>query len=222
MRKLLLTGALVALLATPILAQRPGGGRRDFTPLLLADKTVQEELKLTDKQKAAIRKAAEARDAAFKKAREDRDFSGLRTAFEDYNKAVTKVKEDLKPEQTKRLKQISRQVAGPQAFNQPDVQKALKLTDKQKDEVKEIAGELTKGAREIMDNARGGGREKMVEAQKKIAKLRKEAVAKITKTFNADQKEAWKELTGKPVDVQLGDPDGFGGGGRPPREKPKD
>jgi hypothetical protein len=65
----------------------------------------------------------------------------------------------------------------------------------------------------------------MVAAQKKIAKLRKEAVAKVTKTFNADQKEAWKELTGKPVDVQLGDPGGFGffgGGGRPPREKPKD
>src|SRR4051812_44534424 len=69
MRKLLLTGALVALLATPILAQRPGGGRPDFTVFLLANKTVQDELKLTDKQKDALKKAEE----SVKKARDGGD-----------------------------------------------------------------------------------------------------------------------------------------------------
>jgi DNA-binding MarR family transcriptional regulator len=222
MRKFMLTAALIGLLALPLFAQRPGRDRGMMqidAATLLQNKSVQEELKLTDKQKDALsevsKKVREAMTEAFKGGG---DKEAFKTAREEAKKAVTKIQDDLKPEQKKRLTQIETQVKvqmqGPTAFTKDDLASALKLTDKQKEEIKSIAEDTSKDVAEIRKDA-GKDKEKRTEATAKIGKLNKEAVSKVVKSFDADQKKTFQEMTGEPFEYkpEFG---GFGGGtGRP-------
>src|SRR5262249_15533561 len=142
----------------------------------------------------------------FKNAKGDKD--AFKTAREENQKAVAKIIDDLKPEQKKRLHQIEVQALGLKAFEKEEGATALKLTDDQKKEIKEIREETTKDAGEIMKDV-GRDKDKRTEATAKVAKLRKEAFEKATKNFTSEQKATWKGLTGDPYEVKF---EGFGGG----------
>ncbi len=224
--KVLAAGAIV-LAASPAFAQppRPGGpggfgGMMQQAPsieMLLRNDKVQEELKLTDDQKAGIKKATDTVSAKYKddmdKARADRDFPKMgelrKSMSADLEKALADV---LKPEQTKRVKQIQVQNAGLAAFSMDDVQTALKLTDKQKDDVKQEGKDLQDDIRDLMQGAQGD-REKMADAMKKVQALRTDTLSKIVDGLSDDQKKTWKDLTGDKFAVALGGPGGFGPGG---------
>jgi Spy/CpxP family protein refolding chaperone len=206
MRKVLMLAVLAALLVAPVVAQQPGFfgrgfGGNDLT--YLSNKGVQEELKLTDKQKEEISAIQKKQREMFGggKGKGKFDPEKFKEVMEATTKAVDKFKDGLKPEQKTRLAQIKYQQMGAAAFLTEDVQKALKLTDKQKDEFKEIADETQKDAIEVL---RGAGRdqEKRAEAAKKVAKLNKEATDKISKSLNDNQKKAWKDLLGTPFDYK--------------------
>ena len=103
-------------------------------------------------------------------------------------------------------------------FMKEDVQKALKLTDDQKDKIDEINKELQKDLRDHRRRRRRGGFGGFnPEAQTKRQELQKEAMASIRKVLKDDQKTALKDLTGEPFELQFnfgGGFGGFGGGGR--------
>ena len=157
MFKMSLVLGLAAFAVSPVLAQRgPGGGGLGF---LLMNKSVQEELKLDKDQLDKAREVVE----KFRTDNKD-DLDKLRdraTSPEDraalqkkIGEASSKVAaEVLKPEQLKRLKQIQVQTEGPNAFVNPQTQKALNLSDKQKDDLKAIVEDLQKQQREIFENA---------------------------------------------------------------------
>src|SRR5262249_35550184 len=169
--------ALVALLLTPLFAQRQRGGFGQPQGVMhLLNKSVQEELKLTDDQKAALKKVQDKQAEAFRKAREDKDFSAIRPAMEETAKSLTKfAKEDLKPEQAKRFRQIELQVDGLNALvNDKDIQNDLKLTDKQKEDIKATAGDLQRDRVEILKDA-GKDKDRQKEAREKIQELNKKA-----------------------------------------------
>jgi Spy/CpxP family protein refolding chaperone len=224
MRKVLLTAALAGLLVLPVFAQfRPGMMGRMGGDMLLLNKSVQDELKLTKDQKSQLEKIQKAQRAAFAKAREafkdgdaDTGKEIMEKAGKEATKSIKKVKDTLTTTQAKRFTQIQIQVAGLEAYAREDVQKALKLTDKQKDDIKDIRDDLGKDIKDLMEDARGD-REKFGAAMKKIAKLRADAQAKITKSLTDDQKKAWKDLTGEPFTLKMD----FGGGRRP-RDRKKD
>jgi Spy/CpxP family protein refolding chaperone len=225
----ILTIGLALLAASPVLAQPPGGrgGRGGAMAMrqppgaarLLANDKVQEELKLTDDEKAAVKKATDEVSAKYQdemdKARTamDRDkMTELRKAENaDVEKAVAAV---LKPEQAKRLQQIEVQAAGLDAFSRDDVQAALKLTDAQKKDVKGAEDDMQKDAAEVFKDA-AGDRTKMAAAAKKVQDLRTDSVEGVVKGLTDDQKKTWKDLTGDKFDVALvaGGPGGFGAGG---------
>jgi Spy/CpxP family protein refolding chaperone len=203
MLKYALVVGLAAGLAAPALAQRPGGfGGFGGPGFLLRNESVQKELKLTGEQKDKLKTALE-------KVREDhkddlakaQDLSQeerqklFRTIGEETNKAVAGI---LDANQVKRLHQIERQQQGARAFANPEVQKELKLTDEQKDKIKEINEESGKKMRELFQP--GGDRE---EAVKKMAELRKETIEKATGVLTAEQKKAWKEMTGEPFEIKF-------------------
>jgi hypothetical protein len=215
---------LAVLLVYPVLAQQPGGrggrGGRGFgggamdAAQLLLNKSVQEELKLTDDQKAALTKVQEKQREAMQKARDagDREKARevFRTVFEETKKEVDKWKETgLKPEQAKRLRQIELQNMQFRAFADADVQKELKMTDKQKDEVKEISEGVTKDITELRNSAQNPR-----ELFPKIQALTKEASEKVAGLLTEDQKKSWKELTGEPFEVKREFPGGGQGGGK--------
>jgi hypothetical protein len=218
--KLFLALGVVALLGTPVFAQGRGG-RGGSLDTLVQNKSVQEELKL---DKDSVTKAEE----ATKKVREDLkdEFSkiarGSTASDEDKAAARKKIAEAqekalkgvLSDKQFTRLQQIQRQQRGAAVLQDEEVQKALKLDDKQKDKIKEINDQLRK---DMADLRQGGfNRENLT----KMQEARKEAMTKAVKVLNDDQAKTFKELTGAPFEIKF-EPQagrgGRGGQGRKPR-----
>jgi hypothetical protein len=196
-----LTLAMVVLAASPAFAQRQPGGRGNFTmdaSRLLSIKEVQDELKLTDDQKAAITKITDKYKDDIATARADRSEAGRAKMTElrkSQNDDLTKALPDiLKPDQTKREKQLLVQAAREQAFTQDDVATALKLTDDQKKSIKESAETLQKDIMDLMANA-GQGADRAT-AFTKARTMRQEGLDKIVASLTDDQKKTWKDLTG--------------------------
>ena len=127
----------------------PGFGARMGTYSgLLANESVQKELKLDDKQ---VEKAKELDEKMNEEMRgkfqdlQDLEPQERRTKMQEINReisasALKSAGEFLKPEQIARLKQIACQVRGAQAFSDTEVAKKLNLTDAQKKQWKEMLG----------------------------------------------------------------------------------
>ncbi len=209
--RFLTAAALAALICSPAFAQQRGQGRQgpggfgggfggpQGGPTLLLNKSVQDELKLTDDQKAGLKKVQETMMTAMGKAREeagmDREkmMEAMKTVNEETTKEIAKI--ELTAPQAKRFKEIQLQQKGLQAYNDPEVQKTLALTDKQKDEIKDIVENLAKDSKEIREAA-GNDRTKMRETFTKIQALNKEAKEKVVALLTTDQKTAWVALAG--------------------------
>lgn len=221
--KLLLTAGLAVTFVSIVLAQRPGGGQflqQTEVTLLVSNKSVQDELKLTDAQKEKVAKIQEKYQADVKDAGKDKD--ARMKAGEVRDTAGAEVVKDLKPEQQKRLLQIFVQVntstggggGGKGAppgnpmlvFANEHVQKELKLDEKQVKMIKTIADDTKKDSEELIKNA-GKDKDQIKEARMKVATLNKEAVDKIVATLTDDQKKLWKDLPGEKFDIKY---EGFG------------
>jgi Spy/CpxP family protein refolding chaperone len=235
---LALAGGL--LLVTPALSQ-PGGGRGfggfgggfgggGLANMIGQSKQLQDELKMNEDQVTKLR------DALTKVREDTREDAGKLfspdTSAEDRAAIQKKVREAnekavasvLKAEQLKRLHQIENQQAGVGMFSREDIQKTLKLSDEQKDKIKEINTELRKGLDELNPGRGGagggggrGGRGGFggfggfdPEAQKKRQDLQKDALKAVVKVLDTDQKTAYKDLTGEPFELRF---EGFAGGG---------
>jgi hypothetical protein len=219
----ILTLGLVVLAASPAFAQRqPGGrGQQPMTAarLLTIDK-VQEELKLTDDQKAAITKVTDKYKDDIATARADRSDAGrakmteLRKAqSDDLTKALPDI---LKPDQIKRENQLLVQAAREQAFTKDDVATALKLTDDQKKTIKDSADTLQKDIMELMQSA-GQGADRAATFTK-ARTLRQEGLDKIVNGLTDEQKKTWKDLTGEKFEFPA--PQRGQRGNRPARTTP--
>jgi Spy/CpxP family protein refolding chaperone len=208
--------ALVVTTVT-VYAQRqpmggPGFGQMGIAQLV-TNKSVQEELKLTDDQVAKFKTASEGIREKFKadldKAREGKDYKAMtevmKTMNEESSKALTKLGGDiLKPEQMTRLKQIELQVGGTRSLaSNADVQKTLKLTESQIGEIKAINEDAQKDVMEVMKSA-GRDREKMTEARKKVEEINKDASDKSISKLTPEQKKQWIDMTGPKFELKMG------------------
>jgi hypothetical protein len=232
---------LAALITVPALAQEKLGGRppgdrggilddrggipvvapRGIVGGLLMTKSVQEELKLTAEQvkdvSAAAHKVREKYQDDLTKlgTLEPKERAELLAKMDDeYRKAAAEI---LKPEQARRLQQIERQVPGVRAFLNEEVAKGLKLTDDQNGKIK---GVITEYLKDLAALSKDPGvlfdKEKMEAHQKAVKKLTKAARDNIDEVLTADQRKAWKELTGAPFELKADAPPRavptFGGG----------
>ena len=101
--------------------------------------------------------------------------------------------------QQERLHQISRQVRGVEAFSDPDVQEALKLTDAQKDFIRKVRTDHPDGRNEFRD----GERERMggpggFGGPPPFGRDDDTEMRKILQQFSPQQLATWAALTGKP------------------------
>lgn len=205
-----LVAAVVAMTAGSALAQeqqrqrqRPGGGFGGGFGggmlNLLRQKSVQDELKLSEEQTKKIQELSEKQRESFQGLR-DLSQEERRTKMEELGKANQKaISEILKPEQMKRARQISLQQPG--ALANPEVAKTLNITDEQKEKMREIqtkAGEELRGLR---------GQE---DAAKKIQEIRKATNEKVMGILTAEQKAKLKEMQGEPFKGEI-QRQGFGG-----------
>jgi Spy/CpxP family protein refolding chaperone len=220
MRKLLMTAALVTLLALPVLAQFRGGFGRGMGggQNILMNKSVQDELKLDDKQKEALKEIRTKQQENGKKARElFKDGEGekakelMTKSRDETTKALDKFRDGLTSTQKKRLTECEIQVATKRndlgIFKNAAVEKILKLTDKQKDKIKEIQSDLEKDIREVFEEGGKGNFKKNIE---KANNLRKDAFAKANKELTETQAKALKDAAGEKFEFKEENP--FGGG----------
>jgi len=228
MRKAILTTVLAGLIALPVWGQFGFfGGGQQTGDALLQNKSVQKELKLSEKETEALGKIQR---ESFTKIREvfqdaegdqEKIREGMQKVQKDTGKALAKFKEGLTKEQKSRFGEIEYQVAAQtndlSFLKREDIQKALKFTDKQKKLVKTTEEGLTKDLKEVFDDAK----ENMdfSSLRTKIPKLRKEAYEAVSKTFDDDQKKVWKEKSGKKFEYKA---DPFPGKGKGKLKKKKD
>jgi hypothetical protein len=213
---------VAGLLAVPALAQQrqqgqQGRGGQGFGGGLIAglieNVAVQQELKLDNEQvekaKAAVDKVREKHSADRAKLqdlgqeeRREKSRAINQAVSEETRKALADV---LKPEQIKRFKQIELQRRGGEAFTQPEVQQALKLTGDQKEKIKTIAADGAQETRELFQSQGnvGQGEANRVEMQKKVTALNKATVEKVSAVLTSDQKQTWKAMIGQPFEVQF-------------------
>jgi Spy/CpxP family protein refolding chaperone len=217
----LITGLV---LTTSISAQqgRRGGGFAGrggvMGPLmLLGSEAVQKEVGITDDQKAKLATLREEYLKEDEKVRTDAGVTGGGGANitdeqrakldEGRNKLgatfAPKVKETLKPEQFERVVQIAYQYAGPNAYTDARVVKALDLTKEQQEKITTINKDYQEKMRALFaGGAAGGNREA-------FAKLREEQSAEVAKVLTKEQSDKFTTLKGKAFDVSTIQ---FGGG----------
>jgi hypothetical protein len=173
--------------------------------MLLANSGVQKELKLDDQQAEKSKELAEKTREKMQEVRES--LQGLegeerrtkqQEIFREMNESTLKaVGAFLKPEQITRLKQISYQQRGAQAFSDPEVAKKLNLTDNQKSDIQTIIEESRSElpSREDFQNDREA-------AMKKAQEVNKETLTKAAGKLNDEQQKTWKELIGSPFEFK--------------------
>jgi Spy/CpxP family protein refolding chaperone len=190
---------------------------------LLQNQSVYQELKLTDEQiqkcKEVVRTVRQRHRADFDKLRQsvgknpdetladrrDKVMALMHTISKEALEGVTDV---LKPAQLTRLKQIELQERGLRAFTDADVAKTLHLTSEQKDKIKAIREETRTAVKDIFNKQPHTRYQEML---KKIQVLHEKEMEKGLALLTADQKKAWKGLTGEPFVFQTHPPAGKDG-----------
>ncbi len=195
--------AVVAVLAQSAEAQvmyAPFNVTFRDTLTLLKYPEVRRELKLGEKEAARVDAALQAMDKRYReglrglaklpRAEASRSFGAMKQKIAA--EPASTLKGILTPAQRKRYEQIAFQRRVPDGFEEPEVQKKLKLTDGQKKRVKALADERRAlFARETVSEE---------ELQKWLA----DQTDKTLAVFDAGQKRAWRELTGEAFEVKPG------------------
>ncbi len=205
----------------------PGGGG----PLTLVNnEAVQKDLALKEDQISKLKTLGESVREEMRSAFTG-GFGGRDQSDEERAKAREKMAESMKKvndkfqpkldeildaSQRDRLKQISLQAAGAQAYQNAEVIAALKITKEQQEKLAAISKEFRDKQGEMFPRGgQGGGgageRPNFEEMRKKMAELNEARDKQLGEVLTADQREQFTKLMGKKFDTaQLGG--GFGGG----------
>ena len=138
-------------------------------------------------------------------------FEEMRKRGEEQAKVVReKLGGILLPHQMERLEQISLQMQGTGALNNPEIAAKLGVTDEQKQKISDVLRANMETMRERMRDAFQGGDQ--AGAMEKMTALRKESEGKVLAVLNDDQRKKYEEMKGKPFEM----PRGMFGRGRGP------
>jgi Spy/CpxP family protein refolding chaperone len=200
-----LLAVVLAVVTAPALpAQdrpRPGLGQDGRSPvrMLANQKSVQEELKLSDEQ---IKKVAEIGKAMRLKAEDITETvpkERMKKAMELFKVAEKDVFAMLKREQAKRMRQIAlQQQRLARGFENPEVAKVLKLSEEQTRKMREIRESASTEISKLAEGAKSRD-----EAQKKRAEFAKATEEKLLKVLTDEQRARWTELLGEPFKGEL-------------------
>jgi hypothetical protein len=156
---------------------------------------VQEELKLSDDQVKKVTEAAakqgEARLKIMQEVKESERPKKFQELAKEGDKAIADI---LTKDQANRLAEIRLQRRGALAIADPGIAQKLRLSDDQKNQVKEIMEAAAKQRDKIVKDA-GGVRRAYFP---KIQEYMKTVGDNLMKMLTDDQKAKWKAMTGKP------------------------
>jgi Spy/CpxP family protein refolding chaperone len=165
--------------------------------LLLRQKSVQEELKVSPEDAKKIAEFTTKESEEYRKALKlsEKDRQAKVEELEKENKKF--LADNLSEAQRKRLGQIALQVSGLQQLTRPEVARLLNLTEEQQKKFKEMRVEARKELAELISSKDREGR------NEKLAKLREAVDKKIEAVLTDEQKAKAKELVGEPFKGKL-------------------
>jgi hypothetical protein len=174
---------------------------------MVDNERVQKELRLTDDQttkcKAIYAKIQAKHQETFEKLRAQKQAQQILELTKAVNQETLKAFATvLQPQQLKRLQQIDLQQRGALAFQEPEIIRALQLTDDQQDLVKTINADAAKEMKDSFANPQA----KLEEVGKKIGELRKETMERATALLSAPQRKTWQEMVGPPFEFKITPP----------------
>jgi hypothetical protein len=209
----LIAGFLLLVFAGTAFAQDiPDEARRQLTetvggPYVVFRDKVQDDLKLSTEQKEKLGEKLQERVqdamAFFQKLEgvgpeeREKELGGYRRKARE--NLAEFLKETLKEDQLKRLRQVELQQQGAFALG-GGAGKELKITDDQRRRFMGVVQEMQKKSEPMIKEARSGGNPE--EIRPKVMKIRKEHEAKIEAILTDAQKKQWKEMLGKPLDLR--------------------
>jgi hypothetical protein len=178
---------------------------------LLRNKKVQEELKLDEKQAAAIKKTLE--DLTAKRREMYAPIPGITpqerskiivAASKELQKYTAeknkKLLEGLKAEQSKRLDQIVVQTQGIRALDDPKIAKELKISDEQKKKMAAARASAIQDRRKLYEEIRGGKVDR-TKYREKLQELAKASDQKVLDALSKKQQDQFEEMKGKKIDL---------------------
>jgi hypothetical protein len=166
--------------------------------MLLAHAPVQADLQLAQDQVQRVRDFA-ARQRKVLQALAGATEAEARKQLADVDRASERfMSEVLKPDQARRLRQISFQVGGPLAFRDPDITNSLQLTADQKTKIQGIEDEARRQLRELLQA--GGNRD---DARRKALDVLNKSREKLIGLLTSEQVARWEKLIGKPFTGEL-------------------
>jgi hypothetical protein len=184
------------------LVEALGGG-----PFLVFRDKVLEELKVSEDQKQKLLEKfpshVQATMKVFEKIKDlrpeerEKEMKSHREKSGEQLSAV--LKETLKAEQLQRLHQLELQQQRPHSLGRPEIRKELKITDEQMLQFMGVIQEMQKKIEPLMKEAQSGGNPE--EIRPKVVKIRNEHVDKLESILTDAQRKRWKELLGKPLDL---------------------
>jgi Spy/CpxP family protein refolding chaperone len=160
--------------------------------LLLRQKSVQEELKITAEQKTKIHDFTHKQHEAFLESGKLGAAERRQKHQEMHKENAQFLKDALTAGQNKRLDQIAMQVTALHHLTTPEVVRELKLSEAQVQQFHEMQKEARKSLVEILHAKQAEGR------SKKLAQLREDTRMKILAVLNDEQKAKARELAGDP------------------------
>jgi RNA polymerase sigma factor (sigma-70 family) len=202
-----------------------GGAVGSCRLALLTKEPIQRELKLTREQLKKLKDTQTKQQQNLVRLAGQtpggllQDVDALRKKFEELHEDAEKSVDDvLTRAQAKRLREISLQQRGGHALSDPDTAEILKLTDDQREQIETIRTEAAKELQSIAMKEMQGlmkiegnpfdfqkafekmdkGRKVSDKLAKKSDELSKSTSKKLLEVLNTEQKDAWKQLLGKP------------------------
>ena len=176
--------------------------------LVFRDK-VQEDLKLTNEQKDKLAHYLQEQlpDAmqflqkidGLKGEERERELKAYRPKVQE--KLIAVLKATINEDQRKRLHQLELQQEGPFVLWHGDIEigKDLKITDEQRKRFMAVVQDMQKEIAPLAKEAQSGGDPQVI--WPKIMKIRREHEGRIVDLLTDSQKKQWKEMIGKPLDL---------------------
>jgi hypothetical protein len=199
-----LAAVLAVGLVRPAAAQerpRPGAGQGGRSPVLMlaAQKSVQEELKLSDEQVKQVAKILGTMKEKAADLTETDPKERMKKAMEMFQEAEKGVFAVLKPEQAKRLRQIALQQQHlTRAVESPEVAKELQLSEEQVMQARAIREGAAKAMSKLSEDVKSRD-----ELREKTAELAKATEEKLLRVLTEAQKTKWKEMLGEPFKGEI-------------------
>jgi hypothetical protein len=215
-RKLTFIIVISAVLSALSGAQFMMGGGQGSQYMLLMRPDVKKDLKITDDEQTKLDAAQQ--DMMGQMRQVFQDAQGDREAMQTGMKKLmdglaTSIKGILTADQIKRLGEINVQMQGAMILTDPDQQKALKLTDDQVKQVKDLQTKQQAANQSLFEKVQSGDIDRS-EIQGLMQKNNDALKAALEKVLTDDQKAQLKKMGGAPFDKDPNyKPQGFG---RPP------